>query len=146
MNIETIMQALFAKLTALKNAGQLVTVSRRLEHINDFAIGNMPAAFQHQTEIDVMAAKSGGGPKNRIVVDWYVYVGGVDGAAHSPDLNPLITALCQSIKPLPGDGTHHTLGGLVDNVYVDGKIEIYEGVLADRAVAIIPLTILVPGY
>lgn len=143
-NIEAIHVALFAVMQAMVTDAKLRGASRRLEHVNEFDIARAPVGFQHQLPMK-LAGRGQSLPRNTFRVDWYFYVGGMEGAVHSTQLNELVDEVLTRIAPsLPGQ--KQTLGGLVEDVYVEGEVEIYEGVLADRAVAIVPLTIVAPGF
>ena len=61
----------------------------------------------------------------------------------SATLNPLIDAACAVLQPAFGK---NTLRGLVEYVAIDGDIEVFEGVLGDRALAILPLKIVLGGF
>jgi len=37
-----------------------------------------------------------------------------------------------------------TLGGLVEHVYIDGRVIIDEGLLQSKSISVIPITILIP--
>lgn len=146
-NIETIYAALFTLLDQLRIEGTLINASRRLQHVNDYDVSNMPAGFQNQTGVAVTPVRSGPLPKNRFTADWYIYVPGgeADNDINSSPLNAILDAAIAKLAP-PANSTLQTLGGLVENCYVEGTIEMYEGVLQDRSVAIIPITIVAPGF
>ena len=55
-------------------------------------------------------------------------------------LNGLVDAVAAALAPEPASNKQ-TLGGLVQHVWIDGAIVTDEGVLADQAVAIIPITL-----
>lgn len=143
--LEPIYVALYAKLEELVADGVLLNTSRRLEHVNDYDVANMPAGFQNQTGIAVTSTRNGPLPKNRFTVDWYFYIPGGLTVVHATDLNAVIDAALTKLAPaFPGE--KQTLGGLVEDVYVEGQIEMYEGVLQDRAVAVLPITVVAPGF
>jgi len=65
--------------------------------------------------------------------------------APSTALNALIDAACSVLQPA-APFARNTLGGLVEYVAIDGDIEVFEGVLGDRALAILPLKIVLGGF
>lgn len=141
MNVprEEIYAALFAYLFALKPS-IFVTASRRLRHIEEMQPSEFPAAFQVQdTET----------PNARPVLptiwtlspEWWVYAYEPNPeAAPSTKLNPLLDAICNALDP-ETPVTLQMLDGRVYHACVSGGIEIVEGVLGDRALAIISLKI-----
>jgi hypothetical protein len=141
--LEPIYTALFALLTPLKNSGKFAVTSRRLQHVNDYDVSNMPACFQNQTGAGSQGGKTGL-PRNRLTVDWYVYLPAGDETA-ATKLNEYVGYLAGALAPTT-PGTKQTLGGLVEDCYIEGNIEMYEGVLHDRAVIIMPIVIVAPPY
>lgn len=139
---ETVYAALYAKLATLPG---LVTVSRRLQNVQDVAAENFPAAFQLQGE--QQTTYSGSTPSIfKWKADWLLYAYSADPAvAPSTALNTMIDAACALLNSDPGQ-PRQSLGGLVEYCAVDGNIQVFEGVLGDRAVAVIPITILLPGF
>lgn len=137
---EQIYAALFAKLDALRVAGDLKTATRRLRHIEDVNIGEMPAAFQVQQDENANAK-----PKLPTVwtltPEWWVYVGEPDpSAAPSSVLNPILDKIASALDPeYPLE--LQALDGRVFHASVSGSIEIIEGVLGDKAMAIVPIRI-----
>ncbi len=141
MNREAIYGALFAKVST---SSSFLTASRRLRHWSDVGPAEQPAIFMVQKSETAQRVK-GLPPKWTLSVDLFVYV-------HAPDdisppastLNPLIDAIEAALAPpIPTD--NQTLGGLVDHVWIAGRIETDEGTLGRQAVAIIPLNIIVPS-
>lgn len=145
MNIEDAYAALFSKLDAMRVAGQLKNASRHLEHIADYDVANMPAGFQHQTTMPITESKRGVRIRQKILnVDWYFYVPASPDAPASPVLNALVQKALDALAPDPVI-EKQTLGNVVTDCYVEGTVEFYEGVLQDRAVAILPIKIVAPG-
>jgi hypothetical protein len=137
---EAVYAALFAK---LKSIPGLNTVSRRLQNVQDVAPENFPAAFQLQGE---QANKYSGTVPTVYTwkCDWLLYAFNADPLdAPSTALNTLIDAAVAVLAPAFGK---ETLGGLVEYCAIDGNIQVFEGVLGDRAVAVLPITILLPGF
>lgn len=141
MNREEIFGALFAKLEAIRVAGAVVTASRRLRHIEDVSPSEMPAVFQVQQD-EAWNARNHLPTVKTFTVDWWMYV-------HEPDttlpasikLNNLMDSLDAALGQ-EGPGLDlETLGGSVYNAKFHGAVEIYEGILGDRAMAILPIRI-----
>jgi len=140
---ETIFAALF---DVLQNAYPWVTCSRRLENIQDLSPNVFPAAYQLQGN---QALKYQGVTPTVGTWDatWLLYSYSDDPrVAPSTPLNAMVDAVLAALKPNDGPVLRNTLGGLVEYAAAEGNIEIFEGVLGDRALAIVPIKILVPGF
>jgi hypothetical protein len=141
VNREEIYAALFAHLNAQKTNNILTTASRRLRHIEECQPAEFPCAFQVQ---DTETAN--GRPKLPTIwtlnAEWWVYSYEPDtNAAPSTKLNPILDALTEALDPeVPV--TLETLSGRVYHAMISGSVEIIEGVLGDRALAIIPIKII----
>jgi hypothetical protein len=139
MNRENIYVALFALVTTLPST--IKESGRRLKHWND--VNEFPAVFQAQkTEV---ASKSGRGVPTKwlFTCDLYVYVKATGTDLPSTALNAVLDQITTALAaPEPIDN-RQTLGGLVEDCWIDGPIQTDEGVLGDIAVAIIPIHILV---
>lgn len=142
---ETIYQALFS---TAQSATQFATFSRRLKHIEELSPVEFPAIYQVQLE-EEWKQPSGNMPSvGDMHVEWWVYVYDTDTTtSHAAQLNPLVDALLAAVGLPPGVNRFgaQTLGGLVDSVRLDGKIQYAEGVFDDRAFARIPLLIKTPS-
>ena len=139
---EAVYAALFAKLQTLPG---LVTVSRRLQNVQDVQPEAFPAAFQLQGQQDTRY--SGATPAaNTWRADWLLYAHDDNpDSAPSIQLNGLIDAAVALLAPSPGFDKQ-SLGGLVEYCAIDGAIQVFEGVLGNRAVAVLPITIVLPGF
>jgi hypothetical protein len=139
---EQVYSALFAKLQGISG---LTTVSRRLANIQDVQPENFPAAYQIQEK---QSAKYQGSVPTRTVLraSWLFYSYDSDpNGAPSIGLNNLVDQACAALAP-PSVMQKNTLGGLVEYAAIDGDIEIFEGVLGDRAIAIVPIEIVLAGF
>lgn len=106
----------------------------------------LPAAFQVQDR-QTITYKGSVPAIVEMRVTWAIYGYSSDpDIAPSTSLNNLVDAACAAIAPSPGANASNTLGGLVQYVGVEGDIEIFEGVLGHKAIALIPLRILFPGF
>jgi len=117
------------------------TVSRRLEHWADVPKSEQPALFQSQAGEIAMPAR-GIPTKWNLSVNLYVYVVADDDpySSPAPALNALLDAIEAALSPdLTG---YQTLGGLVYDCKINGKIETLEGVLGGQEAAVIPIEIL----
>ena len=139
---EPIYAALFALLAPIPG---LATASRRLQHWTDVPASAQPALFQVQKG-ETVAARHGLPPKHQLSVELFLYAqtGGDPTVAPAQILSPLIDAIEAALAPTDPTDAVQTLGGLVSHAWIEGRIETDEGVLGDQAVAIIPVTLLVP--
>ncbi len=131
----------------LKKAGggPCVTVSRRLEMVDEMSPSALPAAFQMQGKQSIKK-EINKPPVYVLNADWFLYAYQPNTALPpSTMLNTMVDLATAQLVPPAGVGKF-TLGGLVEDCAINGEIELYEGLLGDRAVAIIPIRILVPGW
>lgn len=138
MNREQIYAAMFSLIGSL--AG-VQTCSRKLMHWAD--VTAFPAVFQAQkTEV---AVKAGRGIPTRwtLLCDIYVYVRVEPGQPSSPALNAMLDAITMALAPPEVIDNKQTLGGLVEDCWIDGQIVTDEGTLGELAVAVIPVHIIV---
>lgn len=145
---ETVYAALFALLDSLATGGSplLKACSRRLESLEDAQPENLPAAYQVQDDQDFSKPSTSIPPVMEWKAQWIVYGFSADpNVAPSTVLNGLVDALVAQLTPL-ANGDTQTLGGLAADVAVKGTIRVFEGLLGDKCVAIIPITIKVPGF
>lgn len=143
--IEPIAVALFERLNALVTSGDLKMASRQLQHVAEVDIALMPCAFQHQLKLPLSDVMKGVRiQRASFMLDWYFYAPASQSAPGSTILNTLVDKALAQLAPPMYDGKQ-TLGGLVEDCYVEGAIEYFEGVLQDRAVVILPVKIVVSG-
>lgn len=139
---ESVFAALFG---VLQGAYAWKTVSRRLQNVQDVAAEDFPAAYQvqgNQTTKYQGSVPAAGDWR----VNWILYAYNDDpSTAPSVQLNTLVDAALAALAPATGFDKN-TLGGLVEYCAVEGDIEIFEGVLGDRAIAIIPIRIVIAGF
>ena len=135
---EPIYSALFAQLSAI--AG-LVTTSRRLLHWSDCSPNMQPALFMTQGTQKSQTQQKGLPYKWDLLVKVWIYVNVPDGTSPDPVVNPILDQITALLTP--ANGNKLTLGGLVDEVIIDGDIETFEGTLGSQEVAIVPIRILV---
>ena len=143
MSRETIFSNLF---DVLQGAYPWVTCSRRLQNLQDVQPEQFPAAFQMQGN-QALDYKGDVPAVQTWEASWLLYSYSSDAAiAPSTPLNAMIDAVLAALAPVPGPVVRNTLGGTVEYAAAKGNIEVFEGVLGDRALAIVPIKILVPGF
>jgi len=139
---ESIYAALFAQLQTISG---LATSSRRLKNVQDMQPEELPAAFQVQEK---QSGKYTGTTPTRLTLraSWLFYAHSSDvTVAPSTALNNLVDQASEILAPA-NPGMRNTLGGLVEYAAISGDIEVFEGVLGDRAIAIVPIEIVLPGF
>jgi hypothetical protein len=144
---EAIAAALFALVCA--EAGKvvgLVTSSRKLRHFDSVKTAEMPALFQAQSPETYQRTVADGPPKRTMHFNIWFYVATAQQPALIPSqqINNLVDAVEAALAPSSLTGMF-TLGGLVHRCWIEGTIEIYEGVTSDgKSIAIIPIAVLMP--
>ena len=142
---ELVYAALYAKVQALQGAGVFKTVGRRLYHWSDVAPELHPACYLAQERETAVTNASGIPLHYRLHCSIYVYVWQANvGQAPAPALNVCLDAIETALKAAPGREVQDL--GYPDRVrhcFVDGEIVTDEGTLGDRAVAIVPIVIVV---
>ncbi|MDM1765723.1 hypothetical protein ACFODO_23790 [Acinetobacter sichuanensis] len=143
MNSEAIYQALFDQLSNIQG---MVTVSRRLRHFNHVGNEKRPALFITQGNQDENAVK-GLNAKIELAAEVYLYIYEADPEkAIGMQINHYLDAIREAMKPeYPEMCEYQTLGGLVEHCWIDGTIEVFEGVdgmIDGQGIAIVPIRIL----
>ncbi len=141
MTREAIHVALAARLTdKLATNGSFNEVSRRLTDWTSPG-ADLPALFVVTT-----AEPSGriqeSPPTRSFSLELWVYSkhGGLTEAVPSTIMNGLLDEVDAAIAPDPGIGKQ-TLGGIVDNVFLSGTVEWYEGTLQEHTVVVYPIEV-----
>ncbi len=141
-SIEAVFAALFAKLSGVAT---FATSGRRLVNVQDMQPEQFPAAFQLEGK-QKWKFSPNAPPVLTLSATWVLYTFQTDpAAAQSTPLNLLLDAVRQAMQP-PGGQIKQTLGALVEYAAIDGVVDIFEGVLGERAVALVPITIVMPGW
>jgi len=140
---EPIYEALF---NLVWNAAPFKTHSRRWKSWTETP--EQPAIFMTQNAEDWRRVR-GLPPVVALEVDLIIYsnVGTDPTILVSPPINALIQAVASALKPTtPGDVALNvqTLGGLVFRAWIEGRVEIREGMIQGQAIAMIPVKILIP--
>jgi len=139
MNRESIYSAIFALAPSA-----FTTRSRLLKHWDAVSASAMPALFQAQMDEDIKATP-GRPPTVHGGCTWWLYVTAQPGNLPSSLMNPLVDACFAALEP-PVGSSSQTLGGLVDQCYIDGKIQTDEGTLGNIAVVRLPIIFIAGGY
>lgn len=140
---ESVHAGLFA---ILQGAYAWRVCSRRLQNVQDMQPEQLPAAFQLQGQ-QKLTYQGDVPTTGEWQAQWLLYAYSADTTVPpSTQLNAMVDAVLAALKPNPGPLQRNTLGGLVEYAAAEGEIEIFEGVLGDRAIAVIPIRILVPGF
>lgn len=147
---EPIYAAVFAFWQALTVDGVPLfkTATRKAKlWVTDTDPSECPMLLQMQMNQVAQTYRKGIPPVWRCEIRLYLYVhtGASADSSVVPSmlLNPLIDAIRDALRPDNGVEPVCTLGGLVSHCAIEGAIDIYEGDLADDAIAIIPVFFLV---
>ena len=128
----------------LKTVASVTLVSRRLTDAANVPQEQLPAIFINETgeEIEPSKGFEGANAKQTLSCDLYLYCfQGAQEAVCSTQINELIQAIRDALKPLPYTTTQ-TLSDTVSHCWISGKIEIIEGIQNGHGLAIIPVYIL----
>jgi len=143
MTRETSYAALFALLGALKTAGTLATLDRRVRFLHEMGAAELPALFL-TVDRQQLIQRRGQPARHQLGARLFVYAANPDRhTAAGVALNGLLDALDTALAPPAGAETQ-TLGGLVSHAWIEGAVEIYEAPQGERAAAIVPVQMLVP--
>lgn len=120
----------------------VVTLSRQLQHWNDVPADLQPAVFMTQTGETRLSSGIGW----KLDIDLYVYThsNSDPGTISATAMNDVIDKIIDCLQPNIKLGeVVQTLGNLVEDCHISGKIETDAGLLGPQSVAIIPITIFV---
>ena len=136
---EDIYEALLALVT---RSATFNLSSRRWRPWNDVPTADHPAVFLNQ-KYEEATFKVRMPTRWQLFVDVIIYAHAFADTDNIPSsaLNPLVDAVVGALKPPPGE-EEQTLGGLVTYCRVEGRVQVFEGLLGDQAAAFIPVTIL----
>jgi hypothetical protein len=145
MSRETIFAALF---NLVKATPGLASSSRKARPLANVSEPEMPILFQLQAP-EIWEQKRGLPPKRILRADLEIYVssaGDHRGETRPPSavLNPILDALEAALAPGLADDGAQTLGGLVSHCWIEGGIEIFEGLLEGKTAALVRIHILIP--
>lgn len=122
------------------------TMGRYTKHFDDVPGQLMPALFLLQKGENWQQTGRGVPPKRTLESHFLVYTDTGNPAAMLPStaMNVLLDVL-DDVLVQPANGSYvQTLGGLVNHVYIEGKIEIAEGLLQSKSISVVPITMLIP--
>lgn len=127
--------------TMLEGLGIFTTVSRRLAFVEELDPAMFPCIYQNQVlESPGLTVMDGYVAMWFFDVDWYIYALQSDTDAPATTvLNPIVDA----VLTVTASGVE--LGGVMCSFAVNGAMRTYEGILGDRAVAVLPIRITVPS-
>ena len=122
----------------------LVTKSRRAKPIQEITDDLMPALFQIQAGETYIQGKPGIPPRRILGVDLEIYVSNSAIPTAAPERSST-----RSWTPLRRPWGRITpasrrLGGLVYRCWIEGRIEVFEGILEGKVVALVPIQIEIP--
>ncbi len=141
-SLETVFAALYAKLTGITD---FETVGRRIMNAQDLQPEQFPAAFQVQGK-QTWKFTPDSPPVLTLRALWALYTFQSDKTASpSTPLNLLLDAARAAMQP-PGGQIKQTLGGLVEFAAIQGDVEIFEDAQGERAIALLPIAIVMPGW
>lgn len=143
MSREAIYSALFAMLETLKSSGKVKICDRKLRLLDETATAELPAIMLGVGDQDVK--RTSGMPAARTFeAKIYLYVGNPDPKVPAGiQLNNLLDEIEQLLEPPPGFDLQ-SLGGLVHDAHIHGRIQVFEGPLGQKGAAIITVRIIVP--
>ena len=140
-NFEPVYAALFAKVASLSG---VKSASRKMKHWSDVPAKQQPALFMIQSG-ETTAFVRGLPAKWTLKAELYLYVNPGEGKSIIPSqvMNPLIGAIRAVFLPDNVAANTCTLGGLVSHCWISGEVEVYDGVLGEQAVAVVPIEVLI---
>lgn len=122
-----------------------VTMNRYTRHFDNVPSNETPALFLLQ-QSETWGQTGRGIPAKRTLKCSflvYTYTGDPTAALPSTAINTLLDVLDDVIAK--ADGSYvQTLGGLVNHVYIEGEIQIAEGLLQSKSIVAVPVTMLIP--
>lgn len=130
------------------SVAQLKTCGRKILHWSDLPAELRPACFQEQSPGETWVQRKGLPPKVTLKAKWWLYAQTLSqqnpDAVPSQALNPLLDAICGALAVDDVTNNVCTLGGLVSHAWVEGDVEVTEGVMEDLTIVTIPVQMLVP--
>lgn len=144
---ETIYAKLFSVLQAASN---FATVSRKYTPASNLIDGQCPALFMIQVKERYHHTPTNMPPINTLHLDVVVVVSvpsmtepvGTETVIPASLLNPVLDGIDAAFQPDNQSTGQFTLGGLVKRCYIEGEITTDEGTMAPKAMAVVPVEIL----
>lgn len=144
---ETIYQALFDLLdsTLLQGARAWQTSSRKWQTWENASVPNQPALFIREGNQQADQDTAFGLTRWKLRATAWIYCQhpSDQGSIPSTLINNLLSAVKLTLNPYPSDRPQ-TLGGLVANCYIEGRILVDEGLapMDTQSIVVIPISIL----
>jgi hypothetical protein len=142
---EDVMTALATLLSSTLTPLGLKSLSRRLVKPESITSAQSPCAFLVEMTDDYQRQSPALPPTRHMLADLYLYndIGDDPNAIPSTPINQMLDALDVALKPTD-PSQRLTLNGLVEYVLIEGQIERAMGELTGKAVAAVPLKIVLP--
>jgi hypothetical protein len=126
-----------------------VTVSRSAQHYSKVdPLSQMPAVFQLQKGEQVVR-KRGLNEKVTLMAELLIYTAATqdNSTPASTAINNIIDTIDNALSANIAPNNNQTLGmpEVVEHAWIEGKVEIYEGILLNISIAIVPIHILCTG-
>jgi hypothetical protein len=131
------------------NAGRFITTDRRVKLFGEVAANQQPACFQAEhgeTEVP----KTNQPSKVTLEANWIIYqcIGKDKKKKGAIENNLILGGVRRALKPIPADVGFSegrcTLGNLVHNCWIEGRIFKDPGDIDDQGMLVIPIKLLVP--
>ena len=138
------LQALLSTVPSTNANAEYMPVSRRLEDAVSLIPEQMPAIFinQHAHNLAPIKGFEGLNVKQKLKLTVVVYISNnAPDAVLSTTINSVIYSIMTAMAP-PGYTPYQTLGNTVSHCWIEGDIDIIEGVQNGQGVIFIPVTIL----
>ena len=138
-------QVLQALIDLASNTAKFKTITRKFKMWNEFPPADCPVLIIMQGDEEAQPAPRGLPTRWTLNYEFVVYHFQEQDIDTSPmtALNELLEAVEGILKPdTDNQGETCTLGGLVSHAWIQGKVEIFEGLLSGHSVAIVPVSVL----
>lgn len=139
---EAISQALETQLAKAKNAYPFKTVSRRARIWTNVTSAEQPVIFLVKVS-EAIDQSTWGAPRYRLkyVVLCYLRADAAPNLVPEVEINKVLDAVDVTLLGTP-PGEKQTLGGVVENCWIEGDVMIDTGILDQQIVIVIPVSIL----
>lgn len=147
MNAVTREQIMTALFDLIANSSDYNTKVRGFKFWDEVTKEDRPAIFMVEGKERYAEGSGGHPPLRKMQVDFFIYVTTTEPGDGGPAsiLNPYLDALDKALQPQNALQTYkQTLGGLVNNCYIDGEILKIPGYVDGDGIAVVPVTIIAP--
>jgi hypothetical protein len=142
------LEAFLQKTISAAQYAEAVTVTRSVKHYSEVSQALMPYVGILQKG-ESAVRKRGLDAKVTLQAVLLIYTNGkkIPGVAASTIINNILDTLDNVLDPdaLPGNTQQLGLPGIVEHAWIEGKVEIYEAILVDTSICIVPVHILCTG-